>query len=86
MAVQVETCVFVRLLAEREQAGFINGFAKAFNGGVRALKDTMLETQRFGILPENHIEGCARDRLSFYIDSKDASPTNLVIPASTTCK
>lgn len=75
--VTLGTAVFHRILLEREE----QASKKIYNAAVKALKDTMQkETVRFGTFGSEYVEGCAQDRLEFYIRNSDATPTNLVIP------
>jgi len=77
------TAVFRRITEEYESKGFAKGFEVARSAAVKALKDTMQkETVRFGTFNDQYVEGCAADRLDFYVRDPNATCTNQIYPAA----
>lgn len=80
--ITMDTVVYRRIRQDAEAEAFQRGFQAARAAAVRALRDTMQETARFGTFDPQYVESCASDRLDYYIKAPNATCTNLVHPAA----
>jgi hypothetical protein len=77
--INIGTQVFQRIVMEAREAGL----KEARAAGIRALTDTMhQETVRFCTFSREYVEGCATDRMDFFLnDPQNANILNQVFPS-----
>ncbi len=81
--ISIGTQVFQRIVMEAKAQARLEGRQEARTAGIRALTDTMhQETHRFCTFSREYVEGCATDRMDFFLnDPQNANIGNQVFPS-----